>query len=174
MNHIYNENGKKQTLEQLLKGDNSKRWSIALSNELGRLTQGNNTGVTHQNAIDFIFYHEVPTNNKVTYANFVCDYCHLKDEPWRVQLVVSGNKLTYNFDFGSQAALLLETKLLFNSVISDTKKGTKFMSLDLKDFFLASLMSKEEYMHISIKYIPANILKKYKLKKKVHNGYIYC
>ena len=72
--------------------------------------------------MDFIFFHEIPNNAKVTYPNFVCDYCPLKSKPWRVRLVVGGDKLTCNNDAGSPAASLLETKLLINSVMSDAQK----------------------------------------------------
>ena len=69
---------------------------------------------------------------------FVCDHCPLKDEKWRVCLVVGGDKLNHDNDSGSLAASLLETKLLINSVISDTSKGSRFMSLDLKGFLYNS------------------------------------
>ena len=36
---------------------------------------------------------------------------------------------------GSPAASLLETNIFFNSVISGTKEGSRFISCDLKDFF---------------------------------------
>jgi hypothetical protein len=174
LNHIYDDNGKKQTLEKLLNGPKPTRWRQALSNELGRLTQGNDAGVIHQDAMDFIFHNEIPNNAQVTYANFVCDYRPLKDEPWRVRLVVGGDKLTYEFDSGSPAASLLETKLLINSVISDAKNGAKFMSLDLKDFFLASPMGEAEYMRIPLKYLPEDIMIRYNLSEKIHQNYIYC
>ena len=174
VNHIYNDKGNKMSLESLLTGDQSIRWTGALSNELGRLTQGNDTGVTSQDAMDFISINEVPTTAKVTYANFVCDYRPLKDEPWRVRLVVGGDKLVYEFDSGSPAASLLETKILINSVISDAHKGARFMSLDLKDFFLATPMGTSEYMRIPLKYLPQDIIDKYDLLPKLHNGHIYC
>ena len=41
-----------------------------------------------------------------------------------MQLVVGGDKLFYEFDSGSPAASLLETKLLVNRVISDAHKGS--------------------------------------------------
>ena len=85
--------------------------------------------------MEFIKKEEVPDNKKVTYASFVLDYRPLKAEPWRVRLVVGGDKLPYDDDPGSPAASLIETKLLINSVISDAKRGAKFMSLDLKDYF---------------------------------------
>ena len=90
--------------------------------------------------MNFIHHSKIPSNNKVTYASFVCDHRPLKSEQWRVSLVVEGDKLTCPYDPGSPAANLLETKLLLNSVISDSDKGEWFMSSDLKDHILASPM----------------------------------
>ena len=56
-----------------------------------------------------------------------------------------------------------QTKLLLNSVISDAKHNARFVSADLKDFFLASPMDRPEYMKMNIKYIPSDIIEKYKL-----------
>ena len=173
-NHIFDDNGKKQSLDALLHGEHATRWTTSLSNELGRLTQGNDAGVTAQDAMDFIDFNEVPKEAKVTYANFVCDYRPLKDKPWRVRLVVGGDKLMYEFDSGSPTASLLETKILANSVISDAHKGARFMSLDLKDFFLSTPMGTAEYMRIPVRYLPQDIIDKYNLATKLHNGYIYC
>ena len=80
-NHIFDENGKKQTLDNLLKGNHGKtRWAPALSNEWGRLAQGNDLGVESTDTIDFISFDQVPQNKKVTYASFACDHRPLKDE----------------------------------------------------------------------------------------------
>ena len=69
---------------------------------------------------------------------------------------------------------LLETKFLLNSVISDPSKGAHFMSLDLKDYFLAMLMDRPEYMKVLLKYFPTDIQEKYNLKEKVTStGYVY-
>ena len=96
--------------------------------------------------MEFIHHHEVPQDRKVTYANFVCDHRPLKPEPDRTRLVVGGDKLDYHDDVGSPAASMLETKLLVNSVISEFTQGARFMSCDLKDFFLMSVMERPEYM----------------------------
>ena len=61
-----------------------------------------------------------------------------KSEQWRVRLVVGGDKLPYEVDTGSPASNLVETKILMSNTISDTKYGAKFMSCDIKYFFLAS------------------------------------
>ena len=124
--------------------------------------------------MEFITKDQVPSNRKVTYASFVLDYRPLKSEPWRVRLVVGGDKLPYEDDAGSPAALLLETKLLVNSVISDAKRGAKFMSLDLKDYFLMSTMDTPEYMKIHIRNFPPDIIEHYQLLNKLANdNYIY-
>ena len=83
----------------------------------------------------FIHPSQIPPHQKVTYASFVCDHRPLKSEQWRVRLVVSEDKLTYPYDTGSPAANLLETKLLLDSVISDSDKGARFMTINLKHFF---------------------------------------
>ena len=109
------------------------RWTPALSNEWGRLAQGSHTGVESTDTIDFIQYSSVPTDRKVAYASFVCYHRPLKDEEWRIRLVIGGDKLTYDTDSGSPAIDILETKMLLNSIISDAKKyGARFLSMDLK------------------------------------------
>ena len=70
----------------------------------------------------------------MTYASFVYDHQPLKSEPWRVMLVVRGDKLSYNEDAGSPASNMIETKILLNSIISDAKKGAVFSVVTLKIF----------------------------------------
>ena len=172
--HIFDSTGRKQTLDNLLNSkDGPTRWTPALSNEWGRLAQGNDAGVEHTDTIDFIFSHEVPTHKKVTYATFACDHRPLKDEKWRIRIVVGGDKLPYDSDSGSPATNMLETKLLFNSVISDAKEGARFCSMDLKDMFLHTPMREPEYMKVPFKYFPEDVRQKYNLYSKVHNGFIY-
>lgn len=78
----------------------------------------------------------------------VCDYRPLKDDPYRVRLTAGGDRLDYADDAGLPAASLLETKLLINSTISDARDGARFLTIDIKDFFLSSPMKKPEYMRI--------------------------
>ena len=91
INHIFDQYGNKQSLDALLKGPTSEIWIKALSNEIGRLTNGNIHGVTPTQCMKFIRHNEVPKKKKVTYANFVCDHRPLKAEPWRIRLVVGGD-----------------------------------------------------------------------------------
>ena len=172
--HIYRADGTKETIDSLLSGPNWDIWVKSLSNEWGRLAQGNIHGVRSTDTIEFIHHHEVPTDRDVTYAAFVCDYRALKEEPYRIRITVGGDQLSYNDDAGSPAANLLETKLLVNSTISDAKKGARFMSADIKDHFLATPMKRPEYMRVKYHHFPEDIKLKYNLSSKVtSNGYIY-
>ena len=174
INHIYDQYGAKQSLDQLLKGTTHITCIKALSNELGRLATGNIHGVQSTNCTAFIPHTLVPKNKKVTYANFVCDHRPLKSEPWRVRLVVGGNRLEYYADPGSPTATLVETKLLVNSVISDADKGARFACCALKDFFLATPMASQEYMKIHKKYLLLDIITHHNLQSIMHNDYVYC
>ena len=67
--------------------------------------------------IFFIKKYQIPKDKKVTYINPVCDHRKSKPEPWRVRIVVGGNKLPYFHDAGSPAACHMNAKLIFNSTI---------------------------------------------------------
>lgn len=125
INHIYNpHSGKKETIDTLRTSAQHDRWEIALSNEWGLLAQGHSYGVLHTDTIDFIDFSSVPPDRDVTYATFVCDHRPLKSDPWRVRIVVGGDRLSYNDDPRSPAASLLETKILINSVMTHIKAPT--------------------------------------------------
>ena len=172
--HIYDSNGKRMTIDKLVKGKDKDIWNKSLSMELGRLAQGNIHGVTATDTIDFISKSDVPKDEKVTYAQCVCDHRPLKTEPYRVRIVVGGDKLDCDIDSGAPATNLAEFKLLINSVISEAKHGAKFLSCDLKDFFLASPMENPKYMKMKATIFPPDIIKRYNLEQKIaQDGYIY-
>ena len=172
--HIFKPDGKKEKIENLLQGPTKDIWKISLSNEWGRLAQGNKYGVTSTDTIEFIYHHEVPIDRDITYATFVLGYRPLKAEPHRVRITCGGDKLSYPLDAGSPAADMLETKILINSTISDAHKGARFMSTDIKDFFLASPMQTPEYMRVKYDKFPEDIKERYNLQDKVtKNNYVY-
>ena len=172
--HIYQPDGKKETIDTLLHGSDRALWFQSLSNEWGRLAQGYDKGVLATNTIDFVTQQDVPRGQDITYATFVIDYRPLKSEPYRICITVGGDRLTYADDAGSPAANMIETKVLVNSTISDAKRGSRFMSVDLKDFLLTTSMEGEEYMKVNYKYFPKDIRKRYDLANKVSSsGHIY-
>ena len=52
--HIYNNQGKKETIDTLLVGKHIEKWWKVVRNELGRLTNGINNQVRTTNTINFI------------------------------------------------------------------------------------------------------------------------
>ena len=174
INHMFTDEGRKQSLDQLLKGNNANIWKTALSNELGRLAQGVQD-IKGNDVVDFIPYQSVPQGRIITYANMVCDIHPLKSEKYRVHLTVGGDRLQYPDDTASPAASLLEAKLLINSTISQSAQNARFMTINIKDFFLQTIMSEAEYMKIHEKYFLADIREQYSIDKLVHvDSYVYC
>ena len=176
-NHIFDEAGKKLNLDALLKGPRKNIWQQAVTNELGRLSSGIPGKIKGTKAMRYIHKNEVPTGKKITYANMVCNFRPLKNEKHRVRLTIGGDKLDYDRDTASPTANLIDTKILLNSTISDSKKGAQFMSLDIKDFFLMSPLpvGDREYMRIHSKYFSDEYKTLNNLHDKINkDGYIYC
>ena len=75
-------------------------------------------------------------------------------------------------DCSTPTADLLTVKLLLNSVISTP--GAKFMTLDIKDFYLDIPMEHHEFLRMKIDYFPQDVIDHYKLKEKVdEKGNLY-
>ena len=156
----------------MLQGSDRDIWMRSLSNEWGRSARGNKHGVQHTNTIEFISKNDVPNNRDVTHASFVLDCRPLKTEPYRVRIVVGGDRSSHPLDAGSPATDMMETKLLINSTISDAHKGARFLTADIKDYFLATPMQREEHMKVKYKYFPPDIREYYNLHELVDNDCI--
>ena len=149
------------------------RWTPALSNKWGCLAQSNDAGVASTYTIDFIDHTLILKNKKFTYGSFACNHRLLKAEEWKIHIVVGGDKSPCNRDIGLPAANMLETKLLFYSVIFNAKDGAQFTGMDLENMFLQTPMKNAEYMNMAFKYFPEDIRQRYNLYNLVHDGYIY-
>ena len=87
---------------------------------------------------------------------------------------MGGDILEYPDDASSPAASLLESKLLFNSTISYSRRGARFISCDLKDLFLENPMSRADYMRIHSKHFPPDIREQYEIEGLIAaGGYVY-
>ncbi len=101
----------------------------------------------------------------------VCEVRPEKDDPDRTQITVGGNKICYPGNVGTNTALLELVKLLLNSVLS--RKGARFSTIDLKNFYLDTPMPEPEYVCIRLSDIPEEFIKKYNLIGRDRNGWIY-
>ena len=95
------------------------------------------------------------------------------DEPNRTRLVAGGDRVHYPGDAGTPTADLLTVKLLLNSIISTP--NAKFMTMDIKDFYLNTPMAWYEYMRLRLADMPEDVIAHYKLNNiATPDGYIYC
>ena len=104
-------------------------------------------GITHSErttteTIFFINKTDIPQDQKggVTYGQIVCVYREGKKDKHRTRITMGGNLINYPGECGTPAADLLTVKLLFNSIISTP--NVKFMSIDIKDFYLCTPMKR--------------------------------
>ena len=121
--------------------------------------QGNESVVNDTNAIEFTSLNNALNDKNFMHAPIVCNFRPLKYENFRFHITVGGDLRPYHLDARSPAADLLETKLILNSVISDSSKGARFMSLDIKDHFLATPMKDPEHTRVKCKRIPDDVRK---------------
>ena len=143
-----------------------------MSNELGRLTQGNSR-VQGTNTMYFLPYEHIPIDRRkdVTYARIVVDYRPHKQEKERTRITVGGNLINYPDDVTTKTAEISTAKILINSTISTP--NAKFCVLDIHNFYLGTPMQRYEYMFIHIDDIPDDIIQQYNLTEISRNGKVY-
>ena len=118
--------------------------------------------------------HTIPSNKKITHAKFVCDIKLFKTETHRVHLTVGGDKLTYNVYPRSPSISLLDLKIHLNSVISDARKGARYLTADIINYYLRNPMENYQYMRIPLKEIPNEVLVEYSLLSLADpSGYVF-
>ena len=81
------------------------------------------------------------------------------------------NKLTYDAPVSTPTSYLTTAKLHFNSALSTP--DSKFLILDVKNFYLDNPKKENEYLKISINLIPQELIDKYDPKKKQIDDYMY-
>jgi hypothetical protein len=84
-----------------------------------------------------------------------------------------GKLINYPGDCGTPMADLLRVKMLLNSIIS--MPNAKFMTIDIKDFYLNTPMKQYEYFRMKLDLIPKDVINKFDLHNKVDtNGNVHC
>ena len=175
-NSVIGDDGKVLEYKHLIADPKTRAvWQRAFGNELGRLAQGMPGRVEGTNTIFFIRKSDIPADRRgdVTYVGYVVNYRPEKEEKERFRLVVGGDRITYAGDAGTPTADLLTIKLVVNSVVSTP--NAKYLTLDLKDFYLNTPMARPEYIRIKLSDIPEDVIERYKLRDIVDaDGYVYC
>ncbi len=151
-------------------------WQHSYGNKTGRLAQGMPAQNTGTNTIVFIKKNQVPHNRTkdVTYGLITCLIRPENiEEPNQTWFVAGGNRVHYLGNARTPTANLLKVKLLINSTISTP--NAKYMTMDIKNFYLNTPMARYEYMRLRIADMPNGVIKHYNLTNlATTDGYVYC
>jgi hypothetical protein len=165
--------GKSQNYRQLIQGPDADIWIQGCTNEMGRLLLGIDPALnTGTDTIRFIGHEEVPAGKIPTYLSIVVDIHPQKEETHRVRFTCGGDKIVYAGNVSTPTADMSTIKIHLNSTIST--KDTKYMTMDVVDFYLNNPLPTLEYMHIPIWAIPKVIMDNHNLWQLVHNGFVTC
>jgi len=160
--------------QELAQCSDGAHWSNSMADEFGRLCQGRGKDShmpTGTNTMFFVNVKDIPKDRVITYARIVCADRPEKDEPRRVRMTVGGDRIIYPGETSTKTADITTVKCLLNSTISTP--GARFLTMDLKDFYLGTPMSRYEYMRIRVADIPVEIMNEYNLWPQVYKGYVY-
>jgi hypothetical protein len=151
-------------------------WTHYYGNKPRWLAQGMPSKVTGTDTIFFSPKDKVPQARAkdVTYSLITCLIRPEKtDEPNQTRLVAESNRVHYPFDAGTPTADLLTIKLLINSMISTP--GAGFFTMDVKNFYLCTLMTRYEYMRFNLSNMLDDVIAHYQLRNiATPDGYVYC
>ena len=92
----------------------------------------------------------------------VCEVRPEKDNPDCTHITIRGSIIYYPSSVGTNTASLELIKILLNSVLS--RKGKRFSTIDLKNFYLDTPMKDSKYVGIKISDVPAKFCKEYNLQ----------
>ena len=97
----------------------------------------------------------------MTYGKIVVNYRPEKEDPYIVRLTVDGDRLTCPWDCSTPTVDIITVKLLLNSIVSIP--GAKFMSINIKNFYLNTPMPRYEYMRLKLSDLPDDVIRHYNL-----------
>jgi hypothetical protein len=164
INSVLNQDtGTLEEYRQLIKGKEGELWQSGAYKELARLAQGcKKRGLMGTNTTHFIDHRTKPAHKKATYARIVSEYRAQKSDPYRIRITVCGDQIHFAGETFTPNADIATSKVLFNSVISTP--GAKFMTIDIKDFYLSTDMPDFEYMWLPRWIFPPEFIANYNIE----------
>jgi hypothetical protein len=123
----------------------------------------------------------IPPNESITYYNkqikeklVTIDDKNYVDA--RVRGTLGGDRTNYEGKTSTHTAEYPFIKILFSAVLHDVKHidpNTRFVNIDMTDFYLKSPMEEPAYIAVPFKDIPDSIIKQYNLKQTATNEKAY-
>jgi hypothetical protein len=165
------ENGNKLKYKTAIQGSNQNIWYEKNNDEFCRLFDNKTWKAIHPHEqptdrIKDTMYISKQLSEKYDNSEEYAEEGYIKR---RVRMTTGGDKANYDGYTKADTADLTVVKILFNSVIST--KNAKFVSIDIKDFYLneANVLDRPEYIKLKVKDVPQEIIKKYKLQEYIHD-----
>jgi len=113
----------------------------------------------------------IPRTQTITYARVVVDFCPQKADPYRIRITAGGNLINYPGELSTRTVDLTTSKLMWNSVLST--EGARYISLDIKNFYLSVPLDRYEYLKMPLTLFPEWIIEQYNLRLHALNGFVY-
>ena len=89
---------------------------------------------------------------------------------YRIRGTAGGDRINYDGSTKANTAALSTVKILLQSVVSD---DVDWMTLDIKDFYLMTLLPRPEYIRLlPLKFLSSKIFAQHSLQSFVHNNSI--
>jgi hypothetical protein len=133
-----------------------REWESALAADYVKL-------LVETGTMNFIRAYQVPKGRLVSYLN---PQCSIKNKGGivfrRVRNTYGGNRSDYQGEVSASTADMATVKLHLQSVISTP--GARFMSIDIKDFYLGTVLDRPEYMRIMRSQLPQEIIDRFELE----------
>ena len=111
-----------------------------------------------------IRFDDIPVERRrdVAHTCVICKVRPSKPDPNRTRITIGGNTITYLGDCGTKTGSLETVKMVLNSTLSTP--DVRFMTADLKNFYLRKPLHCPEYARIQLSVMPQEIIDKYELK----------
>lgn len=159
-----NDDGSPLTYRTAKSGPNSARWQEAEDAEISRLLDTEvmfprqPTDQPAERRSDTTYYNP-QTKEKITD----------NEKVYRIRGTIGGDRINYTGVTKANTAAMPVVKMLLQSAVSE---DADFMTIDIKDFYLNTLLPRSEWMRIPVRFLSTTVLDKYNLHRFVHKGSI--
>ena len=161
-------NGKPLTYRSAKNGPDRLIWERAEADELIRLLDSSTivpirySDIPEDRLGDIVYYNPVVKQKRNDDGSIKC----------RVRGTAGGDRLTVPYDVSARTASLETVKMLIHSVVSSKKL---WRTLDIADFYLGTPLppSRYEYIRISTKMLPDEIMIRYRLYGMERSCFVY-
>jgi hypothetical protein len=153
------------TYKKACKGPDRMLWEKAASEEFHRL-------IVETSTMKIIKFEDMEVGRKPSYYNPQTRIKVKADgtKEFRVRGTFGGNISDYLGPKSAMTADMVSIKLLLNAVLAN--KGRRFMTLDIKDFYLGTPMARKEYMKIAVEQFPEEARATFISPGMIKNGHV--